>query len=202
MGQVYEGGAVTPEHATVLPFTRLLSGPLDYTPGLFNLSGTERKVSSTLTKQLAFYVTMYSPMQMAADLPEHYLGHPAFQFIRDVPVNWEITLPLNGEIGEFYVVARKDRYSDDWFIGAVSDEQSRTVSIDLSFLQEHRAYRATIYKDSAEGDWQSNPEAYEIQTQSVNNQDSLAIYIAPGGGFAIKITPEDSTAPPYPTQAR
>ena len=200
MGQEYEGGAVTPEHTTVLPFTRLLSGPLDYTPGLFNLSGTERKISSTLTKQLAFYVTMYSPMQMAADLPEHYLGHPAFQFIKDVPVNWEVTVPLDGVIGEFYAVARKDRTSDDWYIGAVSDEQSRTITVPLSFLQEHRTYQATLYKDSIDGDWQSNPEAYEIETRSVNNQDRLEIYIAPGGGFAVKITPDDSTAPPYPLQ--
>ncbi len=200
MGQEYEGGAVTPEHTTVLPFTRLLAGPLDYTPGLFNLNGTERKVSSTLTKQLAFYVTMYSPLQMAADLPEHYLGHPAFQFIKDVPVNWELTIPLNGAIGDFYVVARKDRESDDWYIGAVTDEQSRTVTVALSFLQEHRTYLATIYKDSPDGDWQTNPEAYEIKTINVTNQDTLELYIAPGGGFAVKISPEDGTVSPYTLQ--
>src|SRR5690606_2685377 len=119
MGQEYEGGAITPEHTTVLPYTRLLAGPLDYTPGLFNLSGTIRKVQTTLAKQLAFYVTMYSPMQMVADLHEHYDNHPAFQFIKDVPVNWDQTLPLDGVIGDFYMVARKDRDSDKWFVGAV-----------------------------------------------------------------------------------
>src|SRR5690606_25005631 len=112
MGQEYEGGAVTPEHATVLPFTRLLAGALDYTPGLFNLSGTSRKVHTTLAKQLAFYITMFSPMQMVADLPEHYEGQDAFRFIQQVPVNWEATIPLDGVIGDLYVVARKDRHSD------------------------------------------------------------------------------------------
>lgn len=197
MGQEYEGGAVTPEHTTVLPYTRLLSGPLDYTPGLFNLSGTERKVSSTLAKQLAFYVTMYSPMQMAADLPEHYLGHPAFEFIKNVPVNWEVTVPLDGTIGDYFVTARKDRHSDDWYVGGVTDEQSRTVTVNLSFLQNHRAYKATIYRDNEDTDWQTNPENYVIEEKEVHIQDSLELYLAPGGGFAIRIAPTDETPPPY-----
>lgn len=200
MGQEYEGGAVTPEHTAVLPFTRLLAGPLDYTPGLFNLSGTERKVSSTLAKQLAFYVTMYSPMQMAADLPEHYLGHPAFEFIKNVPVNWERTVPLAGEIGEYYAVARKDRNSDDWYFGAVSDEQSRTLSISTSFLQEHRTYKATVYRDDKTSDWQTNPESYVIERIEVNSQTVLDLYLAPGGGVAIQFSPEGSTVSPYPAQ--
>lgn len=197
MGQEYEGGAVTPEHAAVLPYTRLLAGPLDYTPGLFNLKGTERKVSSTLAKQLAFYVTMYSPMQMAADLPEHYIGHPAFQFIKDVPVNWEVTIPLDGIIGDYYLVARKDRHSDDWYIGAVTDEQSRTITVNLDFLQEHRSYQATIYRDAEDTDWQTNPEAYMIDQRDVTHEDSLDIYLAPGGGFAVRLAPKDETPPPY-----
>ncbi len=198
MGQEYEGGAVTPEHAAVLPFTRLLAGPLDYTPGLFNLSGTSRKVRSTLTKQLAFYVTMYSPMQMVADLPEHYDGHPAFAFIRDVPVNWEMTIPLAGVIGDYFVTARKDRSSDDWYVGGVADEQERPVTIDLGFLPEHRSYTAVIYRDADDAHWQDNPEAYAIEERQVASTDSLAIRMAPGGGFAIRIKPVGETAHPYP----
>lgn len=198
MGQEYEGGAVTPEHATVLPFTRLLAGPLDYTPGLFNLSGTDRKVQTTLAKQLAFYVTMYSPMQMVADLPEHYENQPAFQFIRDVPVNWDKTVPLDGVIGDFYTVARKDRDSDAWFVGGVTDENERTVTISLDFLHPHRAYVATIYKDADNAHWQENPEAHEIEQQRISNTDTLTIRMAPGGGFAISIKLEGETRYPYP----
>lgn len=197
MGQEYEGGAITAEHATVLPFTRLLAGPLDYTPGLFNLQGTQRKISSTLTKQLAFYVTMYSPLQMAADLPEHYEGNPAFQFIKDVPTNWELTIPLEGIIGDYYAVARKDRETDDWYVGAITDENSRTLTVDLSFLPEHRTYQATIYQDAPDADWQNNPEAFEINHQSVMMGDKIDIYLAPGGGCAVRLVPDDATPPPY-----
>lgn len=201
MGQEYEGGAVTPEHTTVLPFTRLLAGPLDYTPGLFKLVTEGRKVSSTLSKQLALYVTMYSPMQMAADLPENYLGHPAFEFIRNVPVNWEITTPLAGEIGDYFVTARKDRFSDDWYVGGVTDEQHRTLEVPLHFLQDHRTYQATLYRDAPETDWQTNPESYEIERQEVNNQAVLTITLAQGGGFAIRIAPQGETQSPYPSQS-
>jgi alpha-glucosidase len=200
MGQEYEGGAVLPEHTATLPFTRLLAGPLDYTPGLFNLSGTSRKVQTTLAKQLAFYVTMYSPMQMAADLPEHYLGHPAFAFIKHVPVNWEVTVPLDGVIGDYYVVARKDRASEEWYVGGVSDENERTLKVSLDFLPEHRRYNATIYKDSRHAHWQTNPEAIEIETIQVSSLDILNVFIAPGGGFAIRISPEGEVSYPYPAQ--
>lgn len=198
MGQEYEGGAITPEHATVLPYTRLLAGPLDYTPGLFNLSGTSRKVQTTLAKQLAFYVTMYSPMQMVADIPEHYEDHPAFAFIKDVPVNWETTKPLDGVIGDYFVTARKDRDQDNWYVGGVSDEESRTVTVNLDFLEEHRTYIATIYRDADDAHWQNNPEAYTIEQKHVGNNDSLTITMAPGGGFAVRIVPEGQTAHPYP----
>lgn len=201
MGQEYEGGAVIPEHTTILPFTRLLAGPLDYTPGLFNLKGTSRKVQTTLAKQLAFYITMYSPMQMAADIPEHYINQPAFQLIRDVPVNWEQTIPLDGVIGDYYVVARKDRASDDWYAGGVSDEHDRIVTIKLDFLHDHRSYDATIYRDAETAHWQENPEAIEIDTKKVSSTDSLNIFIAPGGGFAIKFTPEGMNSPLYPPQS-
>jgi alpha-glucosidase len=199
MGQEYEGGAVSPEHATVLPFTRSLAGPLDYTPGLFNLSGTNRKVHSTLAKQLAFYVTMYSPMQMVADLPEHYAGVDAFQFIRDVPVNWEVMKPLAGEIGNYYVVARKDRQSDDWYIGGVADEERRDVTISFDFLNQHQSYTATIYKDTDETHWQSNPESYEIETKKVTSHDTINLTMAPGGGVAIRIQLDGENANHYPT---
>ena len=198
MGQEYEGGAITPEHVTVLPYTRQLAGPLDYTPGLFNLTGTRRKIHSTLGKQLALYVTMYSPMQMVADLPYHYEGHPAFKFIQDVPVNWESTLPLDGVIGDFYTVARKDRHSDAWYIGGVTDENERTVSIHLDFLNEHQTYHATIYRDGDDADWHNNPEAYSIDTQQVTSQDTLSIRMAPGGGFAIAIKLDGVNEYPYP----
>ncbi len=200
MGQEYEGGAVTPEHTTVLPFTRLLAGPLDYTPGLFNLSGTSRKVQTTLAKQLAFYVTMYSPMQMAADLPEHYENQPAVQFIKDVPVNWEATVPLEGAIGDYYVVARQDRDSDDWYVGGVTDEAARTVTVNLSFLQEHRTYTLALYRDAKNAHWKDMPEAHEIEQRTVTSLDSVEVYMAPGGGFAISIKPADETPRPYPTQ--
>lgn len=198
MGQEYEGGAVTPEHATVLPFTRLLAGPLDYTPGLFNLGGTSRKVHTTLAKQLAFYVTMFSPMQMAADLPEHYDGHAAFEFIKHVPVNWEQSIPLDGVIGDYFIIAREDRDSDNWYVGGVTDENKRTVVVDFSFLQNHRSYMATIYRDADDAHWDTNPEAYEIETRRVTSQDNLSIVMAPGGGFAIRIASEGGAPYPYP----
>ncbi|MGH7218368.1 MAG: glycoside hydrolase family 97 protein [Candidatus Microsaccharimonas sp.] len=200
MGQEYEGGAVTPEHTAVLPFTRLLAGPLDYTPGLFNLSGTNRKVQTTLAKQLAFYVTMYSPMQMVADLPEHYESQPAFQFIKDVPVNWETTVPLEGVIGDYYLVARKDRHSDDWYVGGVTDETARTVTVNLNFLQDHRTYTVALYRDTQESHWKDAPEAYEIEQRTVTSLDSIEVYMASGGGFAMSVKPADETPRPYPQQ--
>lgn len=199
MGQEYEGGGVvTPEHTTVLPFTRLLAGPLDYTPGLFNLSGTHRKISSTLAKQLAFYVTLYSPLQMVADLPEHYRANIApLQFIKDVPVDWDTTLPLDGVIGDYFAVARKDRHSDNWYVGAVTDENERTLDIPLNFLPEHRSYTATIYRDADNADWQHNPEACTIDTQTVSQETTLRIRLAPGGGVAIRLSIDGETKPPY-----
>ncbi len=199
MGQEYEGGgAVTPEHATVLPFTRVLAGPLDYTPGLFNLSGTSRKVSSTLAKQLAFYVTLFSPVQMVADLPEHYdANRDAFKFIRDVPVNWESTQPIDGAIGEFFVVARRDRSSDDWYVGGVTDENERTVTFALDFLPEYRNYTATIYRDGDDAHWQGNRESLIIDTQNVSQNSELTLRMAAGGGFAIRFSIDGENPLPY-----
>lgn len=200
MGQEYEGGAITAEHAAVLPFTRLLAGPLDYTPGLVSLKGTVRKVRSTVARQLAFYVTMYSPLQMAADLPEHYEQSAAVAFIRDVPTSWEVTTPIDGVIGDYYVVARKDRHSDDWYLGGVTDEASRTLSIALDFLSEHRSYTMTLYRDAADADCETNPEAYDIEERVVTCEDTLDIFLAPGGGFAARFAPVENSDPsPYPT---
>lgn len=198
MGQEYEGGAVTPEHATVLPFTRLLAGPLDYTPGLFKLTTPQRKVSSTIAKQLAFYVTMYSPMQMVADLPENYFDNPAFAFIREVPVNWEASVPIDGRIGEYYIIARKDRSSDNWYVGGVTDEQARSVKISLDFLPGHQTFELCLYRDGDDADWKDNPESIAIETHFVTSTDNLEVTMAPGGGFVATIKPEGETPYPYP----
>lgn len=198
MGQEYEGGAITPEHATVLPFTRLLSGPLDYTPGLFGLTTEQRPVSSTLAKQLALYVTLFSPMQMVADLPENYLDHPAFEFIRNVPVSWDAMVPLDGVIGDFFVIARKDRDSEDWYIGAVTDENEREVEVNFDFLPPHSHFTVTLYRDAHDADWQSNPEAYEIEQFEVTHTSRRSIRLAPGGGFGARLIPEGYTPLPYP----
>jgi len=200
MGQEYEGDAVKPMHTAVLPYTRMLAGPLDYTPGLFNLRGTERRVQTTLAKQLGFYVTMSSPMQMVADLPEHYENQPAFQFIKDVPVTWEQTVPLDGVIGQYFVTARQDRHSDDWYIGGVNNEEGRTITISLNFLPSHVTYDAIIYKDATDAHWLENPEAHVIETRQVTNNDSFEVYLAPGGGFGISVKPVGDHSSPYPEQ--
>lgn len=199
MGQEYEGGAVHTEHTTIVPFTRSLSGALDYTPGLFNLSGTNRKVKTTLAKQLAFYVTLYSPIQMAADLPEHYEMYlPAFEFIRDVPVDWDVTVPVDGVIGDYVIMARRDRNSEDWYVGAVADEHERTLDVPLHFLSEHRTYQATIYRDGDDAHFEHNPESHVIEQRQVTCHDTLTLRAAPGGGFAIRLALQGNNAYPYP----
>jgi hypothetical protein len=153
-------GGNPPEHLTIVPFTRMLSGPIDFTPGIFDIKFNKYKkdnqVNTTLAHQLALYVVIYSPIQMAADLPENYEGHPAFQFIRDVGVNWDETKVLDGEIGEFVTIARKERETGNWFVGSVTDENAREITIPLSFLDEGKTYRATIYKDGADAHWDMN----------------------------------------------
>jgi hypothetical protein len=183
-----------PEHETILPFTRLMGGPMDYTPGIFKLRGYStvpgRQVHTTLAKQLALYVTLYSPLQMAADLPENYAAHmDAFQFIRDVPVDWDDTKILEAEPGDYITMARKEKGKDNWFIGGITDENARTVSIPLSFLDKGRKYKATIYKDGPGADWKSNPEVYTIETRTVDSKTQLTVKLAPGGGMAISVAP-------------
>lgn len=180
-----------PEHVVILPFTRLLAGPMDFTPGIFDITAgkTEltRRVQSTLANQLALYVVIYSPLHMAADLPENYERHlDAFQFIRDVPVDWEQSRTLQGEIGEFIVVARQQRGGTDWYLGALTDEQRRTLHVPLDFLEPGTQYLAQIYRDAATADYRTQPVAYEIVEQTVTSGQQLTLHLAPGGGTAIR----------------
>lgn len=185
---------LVPEHETILPFTRLMGGPMDYTPGFFKMhlnqfipSRTTR-VRTTLAKQLALYVTMYSPLQMVGDLPENLKVYPdALQFIKDVPVDWDDTKILSAEPGEFIMIARKQKGQNQWFVGAVSDENSRELLVNFDFLPTGKTYTATIYQDASNADWEKNPEAYQIQKISVDSQTKRTIKIAKGGGFAISI---------------
>lgn len=185
-----------PEHETILPFTRLMGGPMDYTPGIFELKmeyyqkGNTNQVKTTLAKQLALYVTMYSPLQMAADLIENYEKHmDAFQFIKDVAVDWDDTKYLEAEPGDYLTVARKEKNSSNWFVGAITDEHKRLATINCSFLDPKTTYIATIYADAPTAHWNKNPKAYEIRQQRINSKTILKINLAPGGGVAISIKP-------------
>ncbi len=183
-----------PEHETILPFTRLMGGPMDYTPGIFEIKMSyyepknTKQVHTTLAKQLALYITMYSPLQMAADLPENYEKRmDAFQFIKDVAVDWDDTKYLEAEPGDYITIARKEKNSDKWFIGAITDENTRTSVITFNFLDENTWYVATIYGDAADADWKTNPMAYKIQKVLVNSKSVLKQKLANGGGVAISL---------------
>ncbi len=184
-----------PEHETILPFTRLMGGPMDYTPGIFKLKGyakgaPDRQLHSTLAKQLALYVTMYSPLQMAADLPENYEAHlDAFQFIKDVAVDWDDSKIIEAEPGDYITIARKEKGKANWFVGAVTDENNRLSSVPLNFLDAGKKYLATIYADAENADWKNNPEAYKIEKFIVSNATALKIKLAAGGGAAVSIIP-------------
>ena len=185
-----------PMHETILPFTRLLGGPMDYTPGIFEIkmsvydkSKTEQ-VHTTLAKQLALYITMYSPLQMAADLPENYERYPdAFQFIKDVAVDWQESRYLEAEPGDYLTIARKDKHSENWFLGAITDENKRTTEIKLDFLSPNKKYKATIYQDSKTADWKTNPISYDIKTIQVTSKSKIKLNLANGGGTAISFQP-------------
>ncbi|HET9430242.1 MAG TPA: glycoside hydrolase family 97 protein [Chitinophagaceae bacterium] len=188
-----------PEHETILPFTRLMGGPMDYTPGIFKIKMShynpdkKEQVHTTLAKQLALYVTMYSPLQMAADLPENYAQRmDAFQFIRDVAVDWDETKVLEAEPGDYIMIARKAKGRNNWFIGAITDENSRKFNLPLNFLDPGKQYVATIYADAENADWKNNPEAYMIQKFLVNDKTNLELKLAPGGGSAISIMPANA----------
>ncbi len=181
-----------PMHETILPFTRLLGGPMDYTPGIFEIKmsyydkSKKEQVHTTLAKQLALYVTMYSPLQMAADLPENYEKYlDAFQFIKDVPVDWQESKYLEAEPGDYLTVARKDKNSENWFLGAITDENARQTKINLDFLSKGKKYKAIIYQDSKTADWKENPMSYEIKNVIVTSKSKLMLNLAKGGGAAI-----------------
>ncbi|HET6150405.1 MAG TPA: glycoside hydrolase family 97 protein [Polyangia bacterium] len=178
-----------PEHEANLVFTRMLSGPFDFTPGVLSLVGQGgRPIQSTVAKQLANYVVIYSPMQMAADLPENYAKYPGpFQFIKDVPTDWADTRVLNGEVGDYATLARKDRNSDDWYIGSVTDQNPRTLVVGLDFLDANRRYTARIYRDGDRADWKMNAHDIVIETREVKRGDQLQLRLAPGGGEAIRL---------------
>jgi glucan 1,4-alpha-glucosidase len=185
-----------PDHETILPFTRLMGGPMDYTPGIFKIKmsyynpGKTEQVHTTLAKQLALYVTMYSPLQMAADLPENYEAHmDAFQFIKDVAVDWDDTRIIDAEPGDYIIEARKAKGKETWFLGAITDENARSFSIKPDFLDKDRWYHATVYADGDSADWKNNPEAYVIKKMPVYYSRSIDLKLAPGGGCAISFVP-------------
>lgn len=184
-----------PDHETILPFTRLIGGPMDYTPGIFKLrnyakDAPARQMHTTLAKQLALYVTMYSPLQMAADFPANYEAHlDAFQFIKEVPVDWDISKIIEAEPGDYITIARKEKGKNNWYIGAITDEDSRVAAIPMGFLDKGVKYVATIYGDGDNADWKSNPEAYKIEKFIVSSASSLKVNLAKGGGAAISVVP-------------
>lgn len=179
-------------HETILPFTRLMGGPMDYTPGIFKLnnysSDKTRKLRSTLCKQLALYVTLYSPLQMAADLPENYEAHKdAFKFISDVPVDWDDTKIIDVEPGDYIAIARKGKGTNNWFIGAITGENSKDINVDLSFLDKNKNYEATIYADAPGTDYEHDQEKYVIKKMKLTDKSKLALNLPKGGGVAISI---------------
>lgn len=193
-GEFESMGGNPPSHTALLPFTRLKGGPMDYTPGLFETrlstygEGKTGQAMTTLARQLALYVTMPSPMQMAADLPQNYERFAdAFKFIEDVPLDWQDSRYLAAEPAEYIVVARQDKHSDDWYVGAITDDEPRTVEIDFSFLPEGKDYEAVIYADAPDADWRDNPQAYSITTMPVTSATKLSQRLASGGGAAIQV---------------
>ncbi|MCU7504293.1 MAG: glycoside hydrolase family 97 protein [Ignavibacteria bacterium] len=187
-----EGGN-PPEHTTILPFTRLLSGPMDFTPGIFALTFKDRpanRVNTTLARQLAHYVTIYSPLHMAADMIENYEANPKpFKFIQDVPTDWQDTRVLNASIGNYLTIVRQDRNSRDWYLGSITDEQGRILEAPLGFLEAGEKYVAEIYCDGQNADWRTNPYDIEITEMLVDNSMTLSLRLAAGGGEAIRFRP-------------
>jgi alpha-glucosidase len=181
-----------PEHEVTLVFTRMLAGPMDYTPGVLSLTGRHgQEIQSTLARQLALYVGIYSPIQMAADLPEHYLQHPdAFQFIKDVAVDWDESHVLAGEVGQFVAIARKQRGAPVWFLGAMNDRTPRTLALKLDFLDAGKRYRAEIYRDGDGADWKGDARfRFVRETKTVTSKQALSLWLAAGGGAAVRLSP-------------
>lgn len=193
MGQEY--AEMSPGHVTILPFTRLKGGPMDFTPGIFRMDITSfapgyqgKKKRATISNQLALYLTMYSPIQMAADMPEHYEEHPdAFQFIKDVPVDWSRSVYLDAEPGDYIVVARMDKNSPDWYVGGVTNSDARDYTVKFDFLPQGEEYECTVYCDAADSDGFTNPEQYEIFNTRVTSASELPLRMARAGGFAMRL---------------
>ena len=200
-GQEYNAwgaeGGNPPEHESILFFTRLLAGPMDFTPGIFDLllkstgegarTPEQSRPRTTLAKQLALYVVLYSPLQMAADLPENYANQPAFQFIKDVAVDWDTTRVITAAIGDYVVVARRQKGAPTWFLGAITDENARTFTVPLDFLTPGKRYEAEVYADGAGANWRNNPLPVAISRKAVTSATRLTVALAPGGGQAIRI---------------
>ena len=194
-GTEYEAfGGNNVDHTTILPFTRLIGGPMDYTPGIFETECSKMdpnntsRVRSTLARQLALYVTMYSPLQMAADIPENYERFmDAFQFIKDVPVDWDETIYLEAEPGDYITIARREKGTNNWYVGCTADENGHDTRLNLDFLQPDKQYIATIYADAKDASWDKNPQAYTITQRIVTNRSKLDLHAGSGGGFAISI---------------
>jgi glucan 1,4-alpha-glucosidase len=181
-----------PDHETILPFTRIMGGPMDYTPGIFDINfrkykNTKEQVHTTVAKQLALYVTLYSPIQMAADLIENYENNPAFQFIKAVAVDWDETKVLEAEVGDYITTARKAKGTNNWFVGSITDENKRESSITLNFLDSDKKYIATIYSDGKDADFESNPFPVEINKMNVDSKSKINLKLARSGGCAISI---------------
>lgn len=183
-------GGNPPEHLPIVVFTRMLAGPIDFTPGVFDIAlptKENNQINTTLAQQLALYVVIYSPIQMACDLPENYEGQPAFQFIRDVGVDWDQTVVLNGEVGDFVTIARKERETGNWFVGGITDENQRQMTINFDFLEDGTKYEAVIYKDAADAHYRENPTAIDIESIAISKGSTLSVDLAEGGGFAISL---------------
>ncbi|MEI3791775.1 MULTISPECIES: glycoside hydrolase family 97 protein [unclassified Chryseobacterium] len=196
-GTEYEAfGGNKPDHQTVLPFTRWMGGSMDYTPGIFQTKldyyfpGDKRFVKTTLAKQLALYVTMYMPLQMAADLPENYKKHmDAFQFIKDVAADWDDTKILSAEPGDYVITARKAKGTDNWFVGGITDENKREYTVDFSFLDKGKKYEVTVYEDGKDADYIDNPQSYNIYKKQITSKSKLNFKMARSGGFAVSVKP-------------
>ena len=196
-GTEYESfGGNAVDHTTILPFTRLIGGPMDYTPGIFETDcskmnpGNNSRVRTTIARQLALYVTMYSPLQMAADIPENYERFmDAFQFIKDVALDWDKTVYIEAEPGDYITIARKEKGAENWFVGCTADENGHEAKFTLDFLNPGQKYEAIIYADAKDASWDKNPQAYTISKKVVTNKTKLSLRAASGGGFAISLRP-------------
>lgn len=196
-GQEFNAWAVDggnpPEHLPIVAFTRMLAGPIDFTPGVFDIAlptKPNNQINTTLAQQLALYVVIYSPIQMACDLPENYEGQAALQFIREVGVDWEQTKVLNGEVGDFVTIAREERATGNWFVGGITDEEAREITVDFDFLDEGKTYKARIYKDAADAHFKNNPTAIDFDEIEIKKGMSQTFDLVPGGGFAISLLVE------------